>query len=260
LRYLVLREAKNTGQLMAALVTTSQTELAAQEFTEMMRALPLKARLVSLYHVVSDTWSDAVVMEQKRLLFGQANLVETLGEFSFNLGPDTFFQVNPKGVSELYAQIRTKAALTKEERVLDLFCGVGSIGIFLASQAKYVWGVELEPAIIACAWQNAKDNRVDNISFFTGDARKFLNAEGSFYKGVDLLVLNPPRSGISAKMLRAITRLEPKRVIYSSCNPKTLFADLDLIRQEYKLESVEPFDFFPHTPHVECLTVLSRKV
>jgi len=131
--------------------------------------------------------------------------------------------------------------------------------MFLARDAKFVWGVEREQAIVDIAWQNAKINKIDNISFFAADSRKFLNTQGTFYKNADLLVINPPRCGLSAKIIRAILRLEPKNIIYSSCNPDALFRDLESFLNQYDLAFIEPFDFFPHTPHLEALSFLKRK-
>jgi 23S rRNA (uracil1939-C5)-methyltransferase len=143
---------------------------------------------------------------------------------------------------------------------LDLFCGGGSIGIFLADTAKFVWGVEVSEAIAACAWANAKENNIENISFFTADARAFLNTQGAFYRGIDVLIINPPRSGLSNKIIRAILRLSPKAIFYSSCNPDTLFANIRELSVSYKPELIEPFDFFPHTPHLEILVVLNKSL
>lgn len=131
--------------------------------------------------------------------------------------------------------------------------------MFLARDAKFVWGVEREKEIVDIAWQNAKINGIDNISFFAADSRKFLNTQGAFYKNTDLLVVNPPRCGLSPKIIRAILRLEPKNIIYSSCNPEALFVDLEEFLGQYSLDFIEPFDFFPHTPHLEALSFLRRK-
>jgi len=126
--------------------------------------------------------------------------------------------------------------------------------------AKFVWGVEVSQAIVDCAWQNAKENNIENISFFTADARAFLNTQGTFYKDIDVLIINPPRCGLSNKIIRAILRLNPKTIFYSSCNPDTLFANLKELSISYKPEFIEPFDFFPHTPHLETLVLLKRSV
>ncbi len=258
LRNLIVRETKFTNELMIALVTTSQENLDREGLVEKLSSSELKSNLKSIYWIINDSLSDAVVFEKKELLFGQEYIKERLGDLEFLIGVDTFFQVNPKAVRGLYNKIRDYAGLCGTERVLDIFCGVGSIGLFLAKQAKFVWGVEAVGEITELAFKNAKINNVENISFLTADARRFLNTQSIFYKDIDLLVINPPRAGLSKKIIRAISRLNPKNIIYSSCNPAALFRDLGELKAQYNFDFIEPFDFFPHTPHLEVLSVLSR--
>lgn len=258
LRNLILRETKFTNELMVGIVTTSSEELDREGFVNMLKGLSLNSKLKSVYHIVNDSFSDAVVFEKKELLFGEPVIEERLDKFRFKIAIDSFFQVNPAAIEKLYGKIKQYAALNGQEKVLDLFCGGGSIGIFLADTAKFVWGVEVSQAIIDCAIKNAKDNNIDNISFFTADARAFLNTQGTFYKDIDVLIINPPRCGLSNKIIRAILRLTPKKIFYSSCNPDTLFANLKELSVAYKPELIEPFDFFPHTPHLETLVLLNK--
>jgi len=261
LRYLVVRETKlsKVNQLMIGLVTTSQDTFDKEGFLQALAAASFKNKLTSVWHVTSDTWSDAFMPEQKNLLWGEEFIVEEINGLKFNIGIDSFFQVNPAGVSELYRKIVQYAALTGEERVLDLFCGVGSIGLCLAAQAKFVWGVEIGEAIAAAARVNAETNQIKNATFFTSDTRKFLNTQTDFYRGADLLIINPPRSGLNPKLIRALLRLDAKRIVYSSCNPETMFTDIKDLSLVYDPQFFEPFDFFPHTRHVECLTLLVKK-
>jgi 23S rRNA (uracil-5-)-methyltransferase RumA len=258
LRNLILRETKFTNELMLGLVTTSSEELDKDGFVNMLKGLSLNSTLKSVYWIVNDSLSDAVVFEKKELLFGEPFIEEKLDEFKFKIAIDSFFQVNPLAIKNLYGKIRNYAKLEKREKVLDLFCGGGSIGIFLAGSAKFVWGVEVSQPIVDCAWQNAKENNIENISFFTADARAFLNTQGAFYKDVDVLIINPPRCGLSNKIIRAILRLSPKTIFYSSCNPDTLFANLKALSASYRPQLIEPFDFFPHTPHLETLVLLKQ--
>lgn len=259
LRNLLIRETKFSNELMIGLVTTSEQELDKKNLVKQLTALKLKSGLKSIYWIINDSLSDAVIFEKKELLYGEPTIKEKLGNFIFNIGIDTFFQVNSYMLSNFYNKIKEYADLDSNQRVLDLFCGAGSIGLFLARDAKFVWGVEGNKSLTDQAWENVKINHIDNISFFASEVRKFLNTQGIFYKDIDLLVINPPRGGLSNKIIRAILRLEPKKIIYSSCNPKTLFRDLIGLIDSYILKIIEPFDFFPHTPHVECLTFLQHK-
>lgn len=258
LRNLIIRETKFTKEIMVGLVTTSQEILDKEAFAQTLLSLKLPQTIKSIYQVINDSWSDAVMFEKKELLYGEPFIEERLGDFKFRIAIDSFFQVNPIAIKILYAKIKNYANMNKQENVLDLFCGGGCIGIFLSHDAKFVWGVEISEAIIETARQNAKENNIENISFFAADARKFLNEQGTFYKNVDVLIINPPRSGLSGKVMRAILRLTPKKIFYSSCNPETLFSNLKELSGSYKPEFVEPFDFFPHTPHLETLVLLKR--
>lgn len=258
LRNLIIRETKNTSEIMIGLVTTSQETLKREAFVQTLSSLKLPQIIKSIYQITNDSMSDAVMFEKKDLLFGAQFIEEKLGDFKFKIAIDSFFQVNPIAINNLYSKIRSYAKLTKEEKVLDLFCGGGCIGIFLSREAKFVWGVEISEAIIETARENAKQNNIENISFITADARKFLNEQMAFYRDTDVLIINPPRSGLSGKVMRAILRLSPKKIFYSSCNPETLFSNLKELATAYKPEFVEPFDFFPHTPHLETLVLLQR--
>ncbi len=259
LRNLICRQTKFTKQTMIGLVTASSDNFNKVEFVQKLKSLKLKAKLRSIYWIINDSFSDAVVFENKELLWGKDFIQEKLGGFLFQIGIDTFSQVNPKLANRFYKKIRKYAKLSKRNSVLDLFCGSGSIGIFLAKKAKFIWGVELAPEVVSLAWENSRINKINNISFFASDVKKFLNSQGIFYKNIDLLIVNPPRSGLSNKVLRAILRLRPKTLIYSSCNPEALFRDLESLTEKYAFEFVEPFDFFPHTPHLEVLTLLRKK-
>jgi 23S rRNA (uracil-5-)-methyltransferase RumA len=258
LRNVIIRETKFTKEIMVGLVTTSAANLDKEGFVKALTALQLEANIKSIYWIINDSWSDAVIFEKKELLYGEPYIQEDLGDLHFKIGIDSFFQVNPRAIKDFYTKIRNYASLKNEEKVLDLFCGSGGIGLFLAKDAKFVWGVELEKQIIEAAWENAKLNTIENISFFASDVRKFLNSQSAFYKDIDVLIINPPRSGLSNKIVRAILRLNPKTIFYSSCNPTSLFTNLKDLLSAYKIEFIEPFDFFPHTPHVECLAVLHK--
>jgi 23S rRNA (uracil1939-C5)-methyltransferase len=256
LRNLVIRETKFTKEIMLGLVTTGQEALDKEGFVKALTSLKLYSNIKSIYHIVNNSWSDAVIFEKKDLLFGEPYIQEELGGLKFKIGIDSFFQTNPQGIKDLYAKIESCAGLTGNEKVLDLFCGAGGIGIFLSKRAKFVWGVELQKEIVEAAWQNAKINSIENISFLALDVRKFFNAQGSFHKDTEILVINPPRSGLSHKILRGILRLTPKNIFYSSCNPDTFFRDIKILSSSYKIKFIEPFDFFPHTAHLECLALL----
>ncbi|MBD3264552.1 MAG: 23S rRNA (uracil(1939)-C(5))-methyltransferase RlmD [Candidatus Omnitrophica bacterium] len=258
LRNLILKETKFGKELMVGIVTTSEDNFDEEGFLQCMLSLKLSSPVKSIYRIINDSLSDAVVFQEKKLLFGKEFIRENILGFNFRIGIDTFFQVNSFAAGDFFKKIREYTSLDKGKSVLDIFCGSGIIGIFLAPEAKFVWGVEVSKEIVGVAWQNAHINRIKNVSFFASDARRFLNNEGSFYKNIDLLVINPPRSGLSKRIIRAVLRLKPKEIFYSSCNPDAFCRDISCLRDKYALRFIEPFDFFPHTPHMECFGPLRR--
>ncbi len=257
LRHLIVRRTHFTNQLMLGLVTSSQGELDSEGLRKMLSALDNDVQINSLYWITNDSLGDAVTFQKKELLAGESFITERLGDLDFRIYIDSFFQVNPQGIKILYEKIRHYAGLNGTEKILDLYCGVGSIGLFLARDVQYVWGVELKQEIVENAKVNAEINNIDNISFICTDVRRFLG--DCDISGIDIMVLNPPRCGLSKKIKRKVLRLKPPRIFYSSCNPQSLCDDLKDLSESYRVQFVEPFDFFPHTPHVECLTFLERK-
>lgn len=259
LRNLIIRETKFTGQAMIGLVTSSKEELDRERLIDELLSLKLNSKIKSVYHIINDSLSDAIIFEKKELIYGEEYIEENINGLLFKVSIDSFYQVNPRMMADFYHKIRNYSELTNNQVVLDLFCGTGSLGLALSSLAKYVWAVELSPEMIKLAQTNAAINNIKNISFFTSEVRKFLNVENKEINSVDCLVLNPPRSGLSNKVKRSILRLKPKKIVYSSCNPESLFKDLESFMPQYSLDSIEPFDFFPHTWHLESLTVLKQK-
>ncbi|MFH1504908.1 MAG: 23S rRNA (uracil(1939)-C(5))-methyltransferase RlmD [Candidatus Omnitrophota bacterium] len=258
LRNLIIREAKFTKEIMVGIAVTSEDELAGDEFVKELTSLKLKAAVKSIYQIINNSLSDAVVFEKKKLLWGTAFIKEKIGRLIFKIGIDTFSQVNPFMIKGFYEKIRSYAKLSSDKSVVDLFCGAGSIGLFLARYVKFVWGVEFSKETVEAAWENAKINKVGNISFLASDTRKFLNTHSVFHRNISLLIVNPPRCGLSNKVIRGILRLNPEKIIFSSCNPDAFCRDISALKETYKPNFIEPFDFFPHTPHLECLSLLSK--
>ena len=254
LRHLIIRETKFTREYMIGIVTTSKEKLDKRELLDKLSSLTLSSQLKSVYWIINDSWGDAVVPQDKNLFWGEPFVTERLGALDFRIFIDSFFQTNSLGIKDLYKKIAEYACLTGKESILDLYCGVGSIGLFLAQQAKFVWGVELKKEIIDNAVVNARLNNIKNISFICYDVKKFLGQRD--ISGIDIAVINPPRCGLSNTIKRRLLKIKPPVIFYSSCNPYTFFVDLKDLSFHYKIEFIEPFDFFPHTPHVECLALL----
>ena len=257
LRHLIVREAKFTGEIMIGIVTTSEEVLDKDSFLRHIMSSVYKDRIASVYWIINDSFGDAVVFQKKELFYKNAFITEKLNDYYFKIYIDSFFQTNPAGIKVLYRKVKEYAPLDNTMKVLDLFCGVGCMGIFLASKAEFVWGVEIIESAVINAADNAGLNNVKNISFVCADVRKFL-AQKDLAGNIDCVVLNPPRAGLSKKIKARITGLNASYLFYSSCNPNTLFADIKDLSPYYNIVFVEPFDFFPHTKHIETLVLLKR--
>jgi 23S rRNA (uracil1939-C5)-methyltransferase len=253
LRNLVVREGRRTGQVQARVVTSPGSEF---RVNELAAATPSDSFLWTRAEGVAETTHGG----DTRAVKGPAFLEEELSGLSFRISPDAFFQTNTEMAEVLYGAAVELAALTGRERVLDLFCGIGTISLVLGLDSAEVWGVELIEEAVANAIQNAKLNGVDNARFFAGDVRlvmrELLEKSGS----PDVVVVDPPRAGLSQKVVRRIIEADAQRIVYVSCNPTTLAPNARQLVDDggYELRTVRPVDMFPQTPHIECVALLER--
>jgi 23S rRNA (uracil1939-C5)-methyltransferase len=254
-RNLVLREGKNTGELMALLVTVSGTGLDFSSWVEALaKALP---RLRSVWHVETDRPADVVTFERKSLLFGAPSIEERLGDTRFRITPASFFQTNSRAAENLYGLIVRRVREERSPKILGLYCGPGAIEIRCSAAAEEVVGIDSEPENIRVAENNAHLNGIGNCRLVRGLVEEIL--EPALFKDFDFVIADPPREGLRPGALRRIAETGIPRMIYVSCNPLTLARDLaGLGERGYRLETLQAFDFFPHTPHLECLAVLAR--
>jgi 23S rRNA (uracil1939-C5)-methyltransferase len=255
LRHLVLREGKRTGELMALLVTADlpQIDLALLA----VRLAAAEPGLRSFVHITSGRGSDIVEFERMRLVAGVPFIEERLAGLTFRIYPPSFFQTNTAGAELLYRRIGEAVPLTGESRVLGLYCGSGAIELTLAAAAGKVTGIDSSAANIASAVENALVNRIDNVDFVPGTVEALL--ADPLREPADLVVVDPPRVGLTGKALHRVAALGVPSVVYVSCNPGSLARDLrGFIESGYRVASLSPFDFFPHTPHLETLAVLVR--
>lgn len=182
-------------------------------------------------------------------------LLEKVGEFTFKISPESFFQVNTKQMEKLYQLVLDYSGLTGNEKILDLYCGTGTIGIFLSRKAREVLGIEINESAIKDAFWNKKQNQIHNINFMCGDTGSVLK-ETSFHP--DLIVVDPPRAGLDELAISQIKKIKALKVIYVSCDPVTLARDIRRLEQDYEVSTIVPVDMFSNTYHVECVCVLSR--
>ena len=255
LRNLVVREGTRTGTLQARLVT-SAGELRADELAE---AAGADSFLWTRTGGVSETTREG----ETRQVRGPLKIVEELdalgARLRFEVSPEAFFQVNTPMAERLYGNAAELAGLTGRERVFDLFSGIGTIALALATAAGEVWGVEVVERAVADAMRNARLNAIDNARFFAGDVRTSVRPLVEQAGKPDVVVVDPPRAGLSAKIVRRVLETEPARIVYVSCNPTTLAPNARQIADAgYRLATVRPVDMFPQTPHIECVALLER--
>ncbi|MGZ4184629.1 MAG: 23S rRNA (uracil(1939)-C(5))-methyltransferase RlmD [Solirubrobacteraceae bacterium] len=252
LRNLVVREGRRTGQLQARLITSpgdlDREGLAAA-------AQPLEGLLWTQVDSVAETTSGGLT----ELLAGADRLEEEIGGLSLRISPEAFFQTNTEMAERLYGLAIDNARLGGFERVYDLYCGIGTIGLLIAPRVAELWGLEIVPEAIVDAIANAQRNEIDNARFFAGDVRLAMRDLVDKAGRPDVVVVDPPRAGLSAKIVRRIIEASPGRIVYVSCNPTTLAPNAaQLVEAGYELKRVSPVDMFPQTPHIECVAVLDR--
>ena len=256
LRHLVVREGRNTGQVLVLLVTAPGERFDADYLVETLTRFP---EVRSIHWAVNDRPAEVTNLPTM-LLHGEPWIEEQLLGLRFRVRPNAFLQTNTEMAETLFSAARDAAALTGAEVVYDLYCGTGTIGLTLARAAGSVWGVEISEESVACAIENAELNGVENASFFAGNVGQALEELAERAGPPDVVVVDPPRAGLAGKALRRTGALAAPRLVYVSCNPTTLASDLAVLRDEYGYEllSCAPIDMFPHTPHIESVSLLTR--
>ena len=256
LRHLVVREGRNTGQALVVLVTTAGELPEPEHFVDLLRAFP---EVRSIHWAVNEGVAEVTNLPTT-LLWGAAWVEEELCGLRFRVRPNAFLQTNTAMAERLYELAIDYAGLTGVETVYDLYCGIGTIGLAMAGRALTVWGVEVSAESVACAIENAGLNEVSNAAFFAGEVGSSLDDLAERAGKPDVVVVDPPRAGLSGKALRRLGRLEAPRLVYVSCNPTTLAGNVKELAADwgYRLERVRPVDMFPHTPHVESVALLTR--
>lgn len=216
--------------------------------------------ITSLYYMINDKQNDSVFDLKAHHYYGEKYLAISLGHINYKIGPKSFFQTNSSQAKVLFDQIKNLADLTGEENVYDLYSGIGSIGFYLANQAKQIVGIEEIPEAIEDAKLNAKENNIDNTMFYAGDVKNILTNDFAAKHGKpDLVITDPPRAGMHKELVYMLLRLESPRIIYVSCNPATQARDLQLLNDKYIVEKMQPVDMFPHTHHIENIALLSLR-
>jgi tRNA (uracil-5-)-methyltransferase len=257
-RTIVARVGFHTGDVQLVLITATK-EIPRKELLvdEIKRRLP---EVKSIVQNINGRKTSLIFGEETKLLEGEEYIQEVLGDLSFELSARAFFQLNPVQTVKLYDEVKKAAALTGTEKVVDAYCGVGTIGLWLAKDAGEVRGMDTIPEAIEDAKKNAKKHGFTNVMYVTGKAETLLPKwVGEGWKP-DVIVVDPPRTGCDSKLLQTILRVKPKTVVYVSCNPSSLARDVDALSERYTVDYIQPIDMFPHTAHVESVARLVLKV
>lgn len=258
LRHIMVRVGEKTKEIMLVLVTKEGKIPQEQTFLAALHE-KLGSNLVSIYQNINSRQTNVILGEKNRLLWGKEKIIDYIGELAFAISPLSFYQVNPAQTEILYNKALEYAALTGKETVIDAYCGIGTISLFLAQKAKKVYGIEIVESAIIDAKENAQLNGIKNADFLVGASEKIMPK--LYQEGVkpQVIVVDPPRKGCEKAVLEAMAAMQPERIVYVSCNPSSLARDLAyLLELDYVVKEVQPVDMFSQTSHVETVVLMSR--
>jgi 23S rRNA (uracil1939-C5)-methyltransferase len=257
LRNIIIRYC-STGELMVNICLGYDDGDETKKLLEnLLQKVPA---ITTLLYTINTKWNDTIYDLSPQVYYGKGFVTEQLEEFRFKIGPKSFFQTNTKQAEKLYSITRDFARLTGNEIVYDLYCGTGSIGIFLSRQAKKIIGVEAIAEAIEDAKENAALNNITHAEFFAGDVIKICNDDFFAQHGrPDVIVTDPPRAGMHEKLVIKLLEIAAPSIVYVSCNTATQARDIGLLSEKYSVEKIQPVDMFPHTHHIECVVLLKLK-
>jgi 23S rRNA (uracil1939-C5)-methyltransferase len=258
IRHIMIRKAFVTGEIMVVIVTSVSEIPHKAEFIEaLIQNIP---HIVSIIQNINDRRTNVILGDKSVTLWGKDSISDYIGKFRFNISPMSFFQVNPLQTKILYRKVLEYAHLTGNEIVFDAYCGTGTISLFLSQKAKKVYGIEIVESAVENAGVNARENGIHNVKFISGKSEEIIPKLAEEGIKADVMVVDPPRKGCDAALLRSAASMSPRTIVYVSCDPATLARDLGILSNlGYRPEKVQPVDMFPQTAHVETVVKLKRK-
>lgn len=258
LRHVLIRCAEATGEVMVVLVLGSPILPSKNNFVKAIRKIHPEISTIIIN--VNDKKTSMILGEKEQVIYGKGYIVDELCGLKFRISSKSFYQVNRKQTEVLYGKAMEFAGLSGRERVIDAYCGIGTIGMSAAGNAKEVIGVEVNKDAVRDAVHNAKLNGIRNISFYCADAGEFMVGMAERKEHIDVVFMDPPRAGSDEKFLKSVVKLGPDKVVYISCNPETLARDVEYLRKMgYEVKKVQPVDMFGWTESIECVVMLSHK-
>lgn len=258
LRHVLIRRGFSTGEIMVVLVLGSPVMPSKNNFVKALRKLHPEITTVVLN--VNDKRTSMVLGDRETTIYGKGYIEDVLCGLKFRISSKSFYQINPVQTEKLYGKAMELAGLSGTERVIDAYCGIGTIGMVAAKSAKEVIGVELNPDAVRDAVKNAKHNQMKNIRFYQDDAGRFMEKMAAKGEKVDVVFMDPPRSGSTEQFMKSAVTLAPQKIVYISCDPQTQARDLKyLTKRGYKAMGAYPYDMFPFTKHVENIVLLVKQ-
>ncbi len=257
LRHLFIRDAQNSGEVMVCFVVNSR-KIKEQKFV--VKQLTKEFKEIKSIVINENTRRTNAVLGYRNFNLYNCNFVhENLGDLTYKILPNAFFQINSKQTKNMYDKVVEYAELNRSKTVLDAYCGAGSISLFLAEHAKHVTGIEIVPEAIKSADQNKKINNIENATFICNDVEREIKNYRNSDQFFDVVVVDPPRKGLEDNLIDILKTYKPERVVYVSCNPATLARDLEKLSDYYQIDEITPFDIFSQTYHVENVVKLTLK-
>lgn len=257
LRHVIIRVGYTSREVMVVFVTNGKKFKQAKAIIkQMVEAVP---NIKSVIQNINETHSNVIMGKKSKTLYGKDEITDELDSVEFEISDQSFYQINASQTVKLYNKALEYAGLTGEETVLDTYCGIGTIGLYMAEKAKHVYGVEVVPAAIEDAKKNAKLNGYDNTTFVCGKAESVIMDWKQQGIQPDVVMVDPPRKGCDEQFLRTLLELNPKRIVYISCNPSTQQRDAHILAEGYELKEITPVDMFPQTTHIETVALFERK-
>lgn len=257
-RHIIVKVGMKTNEVMSVLVVN---EGKIKNEKELVNGLVKKfPEIKTVVKNINNKNTNVILGTENIVLYGNGYIEDKLGEFTFKISPMSFYQINPVQTEKLYNLAVRSAGLTGNEEIFDLYCGIGTIGIFASKYAKKVYGIEIVPQAIEDAKENAKINHVTNAEFMVGDV-EFALSELIEKRNIrpEVVFVDPPRKGLDNTTIQNLIKVAPKKIVYISCNPATLVRDLKMLEEKYEIKEITPVDMFPFTKHVECVSVLNIK-
>lgn len=258
LRHIVIKVGIKTHEIMCILVLNKKELKKEKELIKVLiREFPEIKTIVKNYNMKN---TNVILGNENEVIYGDGYIYDELGDYTFKISPLSFYQINPIQTEALYNIAIEMADLKKTDTLFDLYCGIGTIGIFASPYVNKVYGIEIVKQAIEDAKENANINNIRNIEFFAGDVEKvFENVLKEHNVKPDVIFVDPPRKGLDKHTIENILNIKPEKIVYISCNPASLVRDLKLLEESYEIKKIQPVDMFPFTSHVECVSVLHRK-